>query len=153
MCVFVAPTGLISINSLIWFYIRFSSQGRRHFAELRRGLERTATGRPAAARTRPPPLRAHSVHFPAREVSRIAQSRSILLTKPPLRPRSRRFCKRWYEANLEHCDVTDQIEEHVKGHGIMSGWTWSAAQAHYQGRWMDDDVENPYCVQVNAIRE
>lgn len=62
----------------------------------------------------------------------------------------RSFSTQSYEANLEHCDITDQIEEHIKGHGIMSGWTWSASQAHYKGYWMDNDIENPFCVQVSV---
>lgn len=58
------------------------------------------------------------------------------------------FSMQSYEANLEHCNITDQIEEHIKGHGVMSGWTWSAAQAHYKGYWMDNDVESPFCIQT-----
>lgn len=55
-----------------------------------------------------------------------------------------------YEYNSDHCDITDQIEEQLKGHGIMSGWTWSAAQAHYKGHWMDNDIQSPFCVQVGT---
>jgi len=58
------------------------------------------------------------------------------------------YSREWYEENLEHSDITGEIEEHLKGHGIMSGWVWTAAQAHYDQYWMDNDVETPYCSQT-----
>ena len=60
-----------------------------------------------------------------------------------------RYSREWYEDNLEHCDITGEIEEHLKAHGIMSGWVWTASQAHYDRHWMDYDVTKPYCSQVN----
>nr|XP_026695098.1 28S ribosomal protein S30, mitochondrial-like [Ciona intestinalis] len=57
------------------------------------------------------------------------------------------YSRDWYNENMEHCDITDEIDEHLKGHGIMSGWVWTAAQAHYAGHWMDKDITQPFCSQ------
>jgi len=58
------------------------------------------------------------------------------------------YSRDWYNENLEHCDITGEIEEHLKAHGIMSGWVWTASQAHYDQYYMDNDVTKPYCSQV-----
>uniref|UniRef100_H2YI40 28S ribosomal protein S30, mitochondrial n=1 Tax=Ciona savignyi TaxID=51511 RepID=H2YI40_CIOSA len=58
------------------------------------------------------------------------------------------YSRDWYSENMEHCDITEEIEEHIKGHGMMSGWVWTAAQAHYHRYWMDADVERPFSSQV-----
>ena len=31
----------------------------------------------------------------------------------------------------------------------MGGWAWTASQAHFQGHFMDKDVEKPVCSQVS----
>ena len=62
-----------------------------------------------------------------------------------------RYSRDWYKENLEHCDITGEIEEHLKGRGLMSGWVWTAAQAHYQQYWMDKDIEKPFSSQVRCL--
>lgn len=58
------------------------------------------------------------------------------------------YSREWYNENMEHGDITDQIEEHLKAHGIMSGWTWTASQASNAGHYMDNDVTEPWCSQI-----
>ncbi|CAK8694406.1 unnamed protein product [Clavelina lepadiformis] len=60
----------------------------------------------------------------------------------------KQYSREWYRENAEHSDITGEIDEHLKGHGIMSGWVWTAAQAHYNFNWMDNDVTRPFCSQT-----
>nr|CAB3264007.1 28S ribosomal protein S30, mitochondrial-like [Phallusia mammillata] len=58
------------------------------------------------------------------------------------------YSRDWYEDGMEHGDITNEIEEHLKANGIMSGWVWNAAQAHFDMHWMDNDIAQPYCSQT-----
>ena len=49
---------------------------------------------------------------------------------------------------MEHGDITNEIDEHLKAQGIMSGWAWTGSQAHYAGHYIDNDVTSPWCSQV-----
>jgi len=58
------------------------------------------------------------------------------------------YSRQWYEDNMEHSDITSEIEEHLKAYGIMSGFCWTSAQASYEGFYMDNDVTRPFCSNV-----
>jgi len=63
------------------------------------------------------------------------------------------YSRELYNENLEHADITSEIEEHLKAYGIMGGWAWTASQAHFQGHFMDKDVEKPVCSQTVVFDE
>jgi len=58
------------------------------------------------------------------------------------------YSREWYEENMEHGDITNEIDEHLKAQGIMSGWAWTGSQAHYAGHYIDNDVTSPWCSQT-----
>lgn len=51
------------------------------------------------------------------------------------------FEAQWYgPSEVEHPDLRDQIKDSFKSHAIISGFSWTAGHAHYQGFWQDEDI-------------
>ena len=59
------------------------------------------------------------------------------------------FEPKWYEASdVEHGDISSEVQEAIKSHFIISGFTWTAGLGHYQGYWQDDDIKSPITTQL-----
>ena len=59
------------------------------------------------------------------------------------------FEESWYNADdIEHCDLSGEIDDVFNSHALISGFSWTAGMAHYLGYWQDQDLKEPLCAQL-----
>lgn len=59
------------------------------------------------------------------------------------------FDRSWYsDSDIEHGDIEREVREAIKSHCLISGFSWTAGLAHYNGYWQDEDITEPITTQL-----